>query len=131
MKNPEYETNYITRGECLSGSTKEQKRAIRRKMDSRKGGSAIDQKFIAQDRILYYVDERPNGLGIRNRRVVRANEKETVIQDCHENEIGGGHFKRDKTLGKIAERFSWQGLVNDVKQYVLSCDEFKVVPSGQ
>ena len=82
-------------------------------MDPRKGGSAIDRKYIAQNSILYYVDERSDGLGIRNRRVVRANEKETVIRDCHENEIGGGHFKRDKTLGKIAERFYWQGMMNE------------------
>ncbi|CAB4040892.1 retrotransposable element, partial [Paramuricea clavata] len=45
-----------------------------------------------------------------------------ILRDCHEAEIGGGHFKRDKTYGKISERFYWHGLMSDVKQYVSTCD---------
>ena len=79
-------------------------------------------KFVAKDGVLYFVDSRPDGLGLRERRVVRMDEKNTILRDCHEAEIGGGHFKRDKTFGKISERFYWNGMMNDVKKFVSSCD---------
>ena len=34
----------------------------------------------------------------------------------------GGHFGRDKTYDKIATRFYWPNLYNDVRQYVVACD---------
>ena len=36
---------------------------------------------------------------------------------------GGGHFGRDKTLSKIAERFYWRGMVDDVKEFCKTCDK--------
>ena len=30
-------------------------------------------------------------MGIRERRVVKVQEKESVLKECHEEEIGGGH----------------------------------------
>lgn len=35
--------------------------------------------------------------------------------------IIGGHLGRDKTYQKIAERFHWKSLWNDVEQYVKTC----------
>ena len=122
----EYETilNYVTRGDYPAGATKQQKRAIRRKVEARNGNSinTNSNKFVAKDGVLNYVDCRPDGLGLRARRVVRIEEKTKILRDCHEAETGGGHFKRDKTYGKISERFYWNGMMNDVKQFVSSCD---------
>ena len=124
MENSEYETivNYLTRGEYPAGISKEQKRAIRRKVAERSANATNSNKFVAKDGVLYYVDNRPDGLGARERRVIRMEEKMRILRDCHEAEIGGGHFKRDKTYGKISERFYWQGLMSDVKEYVSTCD---------
>ena len=77
---------------------------------------------MAKDGVLYFVDCRPDGLGLRERRVGRIEEKTTILRDCREAEIGGKHSKRDKTYGKISERFYWNGVMNDVKQFVPSCD---------
>ena len=33
----------------------------------------------------------------------------------------GGHFGRDKTLSKIAERFYWKTMWKDVEEYVRTC----------
>ena len=46
--------------------------------------------------------------------------KQNVLEGC---ELGGGHFGRDKTLSKIAERFYWRGMVDDVKEFRKTCDK--------
>ena len=52
----EYETilNYVTRGEYPAGATKEQKRAIRRKVEVRSSNSnnTNSNKFVAKDGVL-------------------------------------------------------------------------------
>lgn len=34
----------------------------------------------------------------------------------------GGHLARDKTYEKIAERFYWKALWNDVEHYIRTCE---------
>ena len=34
----------------------------------------------------------------------------------------GGHLGRDKTYGKISERFYWETLWTDVKNYIRYCE---------
>jgi hypothetical protein len=46
-----------------------------------------------------------------------------VLEGCHADKAGGGHFGRDKTFSKIAERFYWVGMINDVKEYCRTCDK--------
>ena len=45
------------------------------------------------------------------------------MEGCHNSELGGGHFGRDKTLAKISERYYWLGMVKDVQEYCRSCDQ--------
>ena len=79
MENSEYETilNYMARGEYPAGTTKEQKRAIRRKVAARSTNTnnTNSVKFVAKDSMLYFVNSRRDGLGLRERRVVRTEEK--------------------------------------------------------
>ena len=55
--------------------------------------------------------------------VIKANQKMEVLEQCHASVFGGGHFGRDKTLSKVSERFYWQGMVKDVKEYCQTCDK--------
>ena len=50
-------------------------------------------------------------------------DKQNVLEGCHCAELGGGYFGRDKTLSKIAERFYWRGMVDDVKEFCKMCDK--------
>ena len=50
-------------------------------------------------------------------------DKQNVLEGCHCAELGGGHFGRDKTLSKIAERFYWRGMVDDVKEFCKTWDK--------
>ena len=47
-------------------------------------------------------------------------DKQSVLEGCH---CGGGHFGRDKTLSKIAKRFYWRGMVDNVKEFCKTCDK--------
>ena len=124
MDNSEYEiiVNCLTRGRHPAGISNEQKRAVRRKVKDRSANTTNSNKFVAEDGVLYFVDNRPDGLGVHERRAIRMEEKMGILQDCHEAEIGEGQFKRDKTYGKISEGFYCHGLMSDVKQYVSTCD---------
>ena len=50
-------------------------------------------------------------------------QKSQVLEECHSSVLGGGHFGRDKTLAKITERFYWQGIVEDVKNFCRTCEK--------
>ncbi|KAI6660178.1 Gag-pol fusion protein [Oopsacas minuta] len=56
------------------------------------------------------------------RTVVRScDEGERVLESCHSSDFGG-HFGRDKTYEKVAARFYWPNMYNDVRKYVAACD---------
>ena len=55
--------------------------------------------------------------------VVTESQKRQVLEGCHSDELGGGHFGQDKTLAKISERYYWLGMVNDVKEFCRTCDK--------
>lgn len=46
-----------------------------------------------------------------------------VLEGCHSDTMGGGHFGRDKTFGKVSKRFYWVGVIEDVKRFCPSCDK--------
>ena len=50
-------------------------------------------------------------------------QKQAVIEGCHSDAFGGGHFGRDKTYFKVTERFYWNGIMEDIKKYCQSCDK--------
>ena len=65
------------------------------------------------------------------RRVIFENErKQAIIHDVHqginetvESVAMSGHRGRDSTYQKISERFYWHGMVDDVKNYIQTCQK--------
>ena len=55
--------------------------------------------------------------------VVTESQKRQVLEGCYSDELGGGHFGRDKTLANVSERYYWLGMVNDVKEFCRTCDK--------
>ncbi len=58
----------------------------------------------------------------RNKEVLIRSRLDSILKACHDNEITGGHFGRDKTLGKISERYFWKGMSREVCDYVRKCE---------
>ena len=81
MNSTEYSAiyNYVVRGEYPAGFSKEEKRSLRVKVEARGTQKELGRKFLAKDGLLY-VDKRPDGLGIRERRVVKVLEKKSVLK---------------------------------------------------
>ena len=42
------------------------------------------------------------------------------MEGCHCDELGDGHFGRDKTFAKVTERFYWVGII---KEFCRTCDK--------
>ncbi len=53
------------------------------------------------------------------RYIRREEEKLHILKACHVDPTGG-HFGIKKTAGKVSERYSWSGIIKDVKKLV-SC----------
>ncbi|KAL5518218.1 hypothetical protein EMCRGX_G003909 [Ephydatia muelleri] len=73
------------------------------------------KSFVVKEGVLFYRDKEGGDF-----QVVTEKNKQNVLEGC---ELGGGHFGRDKTLSKIAERFYWRGMVDDVKEFRKTCDK--------
>jgi hypothetical protein len=54
-----------------------------------------------------------------DRLVLPQSLKKLVLQECHES----GHFNYARTYDKLKERFYWNGMSKDTRDYVASCDE--------
>src|SRR5216117_2346329 len=54
-------------------------------------------------------------------RVPKEDETDAILFMTHNHEMGG-HFGMDTTYNKIADRYYWKGMYDDIKKYVKSCD---------
>src|SRR5436305_13623854 len=54
-------------------------------------------------------------------RVLKEDETDAILFMTHNHETGG-HFGADTTYNKIADRYYWKGMYDDIKKYVKSCD---------
>ena len=46
---------------------------------------------------------------------------ENIFHAYHDNPTTGGHFGRDKTYAKIAERYHWYGMKKTINDYIQRC----------
>ena len=51
------------------------------------------------------------------RYITDLDERSRILASCH-NDPTSGHLGTKKTLGRVSERFMWQGMVNDVNKLV-------------
>ena len=51
-------------------------------------------------------------------RVIKGDEKDTILQACHDSPGDGGHFGINKTTDKIVERYYWPGMYEDIETYI-------------
>jgi hypothetical protein len=96
------------RGEASypSGFTANEKRGLRQQAAS----------FEEKGGILYYRSQSDSS-SVRLRRVVVGEaEQERLIRACHDG-VDGGHFGRDKTLGK-----AWQEMLHSTAKLVMSAN---------
>ena len=59
------------------------------KVEARGTQKELGRKFLAKDGLLFYVDKRPDGLGFRERRVVKVQEKNATRQRSVEAILNG------------------------------------------
>ena len=60
------------------------------------------RNFIAR----YYKHVKMHG----KNEVLTKNRVEDILRAFHDSPVSGGHFGRDKTLSKLAERYYWKGI---------------------
>ncbi len=62
-------------------------------------------------------------INVIHSQVVFQSQKNQILEACHDNLAGGGHFGRDKTLAKVSERYYWLGMVQDIKDHCRLCEK--------
>lgn len=80
---------------------------------------ADDEQVFKRDEegTLYLVDKLTGQWRI----VLPKSLRKEVLIACHDG-VGGSHLGRFKTLNKVAQRFFWTGMAEDVKDYVAGCE---------
>ena len=54
-------------------------------------------------------------------------KQKQILQSLHDDPAGGCHFGRDKTRDKVASRYFWHGLYDDIDEYIKTCDKCQKV----
>src|SRR5436305_984928 len=90
--------------ECLQGTVNSEKR--RKQLET----------FEVRNGKLY--KKKKNGKVLR---VLKEDETDAILFMTHNHETGG-HFGVDTTYNKIADRYYWKGMYDDIKKYVKNCD---------
>ena len=90
--------------ECLQGTVNSEKR--RKQLET----------FEVRNGKLYR--RKKNGKILR---VLKEGETDAILFMTHNHETGG-HFGMDTTYNKIADKYYWKGMYDNIKKYIKSCD---------
>ena len=90
---------------------------IKARLTSATETDTLDHKDGYSLRMGLLMKKTPNGL----RRVIRQNEKESILREAHSS-LTAGHFRFGKTIKLIKQRFWWPNMVDDIKEFIESCD---------
>src|SRR5438045_8519909 len=90
--------------ECLRGTVNSEKRRKQSETFEDKNGKLYKKKK-----------------NVKILRVQKEDETDAILFMTHNHETGG-HFGVDTTYNKIADRYYWKGMYDDIKEYVKSCD---------
>jgi hypothetical protein len=86
----------------------------------RKVQAGEEDNYIIQNRILLQRTKGKRNQGLRA--VVPKEMQHTLIDYFHSPQISGSHTGFQKTASKIAARFTWPGMFQDIRSFVTSCD---------
>ena len=99
---------YLENGTYNGNLTLEQQRRIQQQ----------SKHFVVQNGLLFKINRRKDV--VHPLRVLKDTEIESIIKYMHED-ILSGHFGFNETYQRIAIRYWWNGMGNDIKDFVKSC----------
>jgi len=50
--------------------------------------------------------------------------KKEIISDAHSG-ILDGHYSVEKTLQRIRQKYNWQNIIVDVKEFIIKCESYQ------
>lgn len=74
--------------------------------------------FVVQNGVLFKINRRKDS--VNPLRVLKENEIEAIMKNLHEDPLSG-HFGFNGTYQRVAIRYWWNGMGNDIKDFVKSC----------
>ena len=78
--------------------------------------------IIIEEQLLFQHFENDECSSHHTQLVVPRSLRDQVLQDLHGGALSG-HFREDKTLGRLRERFYWPGFHTDVTLWCQSCKD--------
>ena len=119
---------YLTKKTYPPGSSKNDKRTIRRKAErlterdgeifyKKRGGSTVSLLILAIGIIVRIKTAKYLYLMMQVRLIVNSDEKQKILDSCRTHPTSG-HLGVRRTLSRITERFMWAGVTKDVIRMV-------------
>ncbi|XP_063604943.1 uncharacterized protein LOC134780253 isoform X2 [Penaeus indicus] len=100
--------HYIETGAYLASVHLTEKNGIRKSA----------KKFVIEDKMMYYVGKD----GSEKRLVLYTNEeKNKAFEECHVLHKSGEHCGRTKTLHRLASKYYWTNMVEDIVAMIVRC----------
>ena len=108
------------KGKYAENCTEGRKRAIRK----------FSGNVLLENGVLFYIqrDDKYREEVKRKRQWIYDQQMQRkILQSIHDDSAGGRHFGRDKTRDKVASRYFWQGLYDDIDDYIKTCEKCQKV----
>ena len=99
------------------GCSDARKRAIRK----------FAEKIFLEDGVLFYTQSASEETQGERQWIADKEMQQQILQSLHDDPAGGCHFGRDKTKDKVSSRYSWHGQLDDVDQYIKTCEKCQKV----
>ena len=100
--------------------------------ESGKRAIRFSERIVLEDGLLFYLqfsDKDKKELKRKKQWINDKQKQEQILQSLHDDPAGGCHFGRDKTREKLASRFYWPTMYDDVDNYVKTCEKCQKVYS--
>ena len=74
-----------------------------------------------------YDDKEKQSVKSKRQWISDEKKQKQVLQYLHDDSAGGCHFGQDKTRDKVSRRYFWHGQVEDIDEYIKTCDKCQKV----
>lgn len=85
-----------------------------------KSPDKFEKYKIVDDKIFIKLKKNPYATEFQYKLLVPLSMRDKVIQECHDDKLAA-HFGTFKTTKRVLQKYYWQGVNRDVKEYVRKC----------
>ena len=121
----------VTYNEVFQFLSEEKGKYVKNCIESRKWAiRKFSENILLESGVLFYIqrdDKYREEVKCKRQWIYDQQMQRKTLQSIHDDSAGGCHFGWDKTRDKVASRYFWQGLYDDIDDYIKTCEKCQKV----